>query len=1363
MTADLDLVIALNPPPADAPPETLAQITLRYDAEGLQHSGNLLTDPLSEAERSELRWYLEDYWRWPFEQFQERGQAMEALLPELGRRLYAQVFSGDAARDILQAWRHADPGEGSRRISIVSSMPAALALPWELLHDTTGFLVLRTRQPVAIVRRVPRQEGSGQRLAFTPPLRILLVTARPEGAGFIDPRGIARPLYDAVEEQMAAGELVLEYLRPPTLPALVARLNDPQQPAVHILHFDGHGTFVADRQPAEVAADGVRLATGGSGALAFEDDAGNLALIPAGDLANILGSSGVKLALLTACKSAVSAADDAFSSVAGQLIKGGVDAVIAMSASLLVASATRYTGVFYRALARNIPVTTAHEQSRQQLYADPQRHVLQRTRDAPGKPVQLRDWWLPHFYQQRPLNFAPEATAQPVPLPVATCKLTGFPHPPRYGFGGRARELLTLERALLKGKLLVIHGFGGQGKTSLASEAADWLTRTGMYCGALFLSMEGSSGGAGWLLAELARHLGCYDGNFNPDDPPAALAQVRPRLREQPTLLVVDNLESILPRGDAPLAPAERTQLWDVLCALAGLPATSPPFTPSPVHPCGVVLTTRDTEFGDPRLQPGMQTAHLHLAGLSEADAYALASRLLEVHSIGRERAPYPELMQLLAQLDYHPLALEQVLPLLREEPLDRVLLDFSALLERCLDADVTGRNRSLLASLDYSLCRLTEAQRELLPRLALFEGGANEDDLLAITEIPESAWQDLRKGLEQAALISPERIGNYTAPFLRFHPVLAPALRRMPGADDPARQGRYATRYHAVANYLYREDTRNPLPVRALVQRELPNLRRAFDMLRARGDYAAAVDMADSIAWFLNYFSLGRELADLRRKQADVAKRIPQDDGALSQAEYLYADGQGKDAYNRRDLPAAYNQFSALLARIEAQPAGAPRGPGSYEQCVTLGRLARCLQFGGQPAAAEPQLRRALDVIDGLIAAQPDNPTRIRQRGALLTDLGDVLRDQGRYAGARAAYEDAEQIAKEQDDTRQQGVVLGQLGTLALRQRDYAEATRRYREALELFRRMGEPEMEAVAWHQLGIVAQEQAQSVARSGGAQHAAPLWAEAERCYRESLTLHERQGQAAKAAATCNQLAIVARGAGRPTEAAGWYQRAIAIAERINEDKNLAAMLNNLADLLLAEVRAGRMGRERLAEARGSAQRALAIKETLDLSTQPWTTLNILAEIAELEGALDHESREGPDHETREGSDHKTREGLDHESRERDESRERARAYRRRERETFAQFAGNRWHIDRQHGALIRAIAAVAQGAASQRATVEAEFPKMEAVDAWRNVPAAIRRLWDGERDWHALCEDVGAQHPSLLILRVLETLGEAVTG
>src|SRR5689334_6574337 len=99
----LDLSITLDQPPAGSPPEILASITLRYDKLGLSHSGDLLKDPLSSQEREDLRWYLEEYWQWPFEGFAERAKRVEALLPLVGKRLYDAVFSSQGARDLLQA------------------------------------------------------------------------------------------------------------------------------------------------------------------------------------------------------------------------------------------------------------------------------------------------------------------------------------------------------------------------------------------------------------------------------------------------------------------------------------------------------------------------------------------------------------------------------------------------------------------------------------------------------------------------------------------------------------------------------------------------------------------------------------------------------------------------------------------------------------------------------------------------------------------------------------------------------------------------------------------------------------------------------------------------------------------------------------------------------------------------------------------------------------------------------------------------------------------------------------------------------------------------------------------------------------
>jgi hypothetical protein len=118
------------------------------------------------------------------------------------------------------------------------------------------------------------------------------------------------------------------------------------------------------------------------------------------------------------------------------------------------------------------------------------------------------------------------------------------------------------------------------------------------------------------LLSALGSYLNVYDGRYHLSEVKAALARLQPVLQARRILVIVDNLESILPVGEAALEPAERALLWDVLLDLAKMGA-------------GIMLTSRDTTFGDGRLAPGNQTVHLTLQGLQPDDAYALASYVL--------------------------------------------------------------------------------------------------------------------------------------------------------------------------------------------------------------------------------------------------------------------------------------------------------------------------------------------------------------------------------------------------------------------------------------------------------------------------------------------------------------------------------------------------------------------------------------------------------------------------------------------------------------------------------------------------------------------------------------------------------------
>jgi tetratricopeptide (TPR) repeat protein len=1389
MNEAVDLEITLKPPTPDAPVDAIASIELRCEQLGAAspvsspvdwlRAPSGLASLITPDERSDLQWYLETYWQWPYEGFAIRARQIEQQLPEIGKRLYRAVLtaSPDATQVLTQWLLQAAMAGYQGRISIFSDMPAALSLPWELLHDQQGFLALRTHAPISITRRLRLGQVGALLTRFEPPLRILLVTARPERTGFVDPRTIARPLLDAVQPQIERGEIAVEFLRPPTLSALRMRLS--KEPKVHILHFDGHGAF----SEADTFGDTNSLRGGTTGRLAFEDDEGGLALVEADALAQVLQASGVKLAVLTACQSALGSADDLFSSIAARLIKSGMDAVIAMSASVLVVSASRYAKAFYQALSDPVSggmlVPTAHERARQALHDDPRRHVHQRSHDESGVPVRLQDWWLPHIYQQRPLALRPDRPAdgrgrQPPPLH------TGLTPAPRYGFTGRAYELMLVERALQRGKLVVIYGFGGIGKTALASEAGDWLTRTGLYQETLLVSLE-QGGGAAWLLGELGRHLDIYDGDYNPNNPVSALARLRAVMPGQPTLLIVDSVETVLPGGEAPLGTAERDQLWSLLLALREASA-------------GVILTTRNTEFGDSRLGPGRDVALLQLEGLAAGDAYALATQLLIDLGIDRRRARYSELHKLLELLGHHPLAIQLVLPSLRDPALSllNILNDFAKLLPRFADSAAAGRHGSLQASLEYALRSLSDVQRDLLSRLALFEGGAHENLLTWIANISDDQWTPLRSALERAGLliVKPSH-DDIPSPFLQFHPVLIPYLQSSfqpdqqklltryikqrlldwavtrsnnestpmprfeiragyllehPEEEDlllayvqgtllhnkdfldstPDLLMRYITRYFKLADDLYHARNHLAYAVRVMAKHELPNLRRACALLMDVGIQADAVDMGDYLATILNFFGLEHERAELLERVKQIRKKSDHKmltTKSKDRSEIMPVEASWiEDILKAGDPEEALVRCRSLLAELETLPEDVPDGPNSLAHAGVLGLLARCLIATEDRAQAERALRQALQIVDILLATQPEDHFILASRCGWLFDLGGLLADRWRYAEAQEAYEESFKVAQQLGHIVQQGAIYGQLGTIATDQGDYAEAQRCFVAALQIFRSLADPENEALTLSHLGSLMRHIESS--------------AEAEQYLRQGLEIWERLGNVAFIAQNCMILGELAATAQRHEEACGWYQRALEL-DALPTPRQVATTSANLALALLTS--AAPTG-EQLAEARQRAEQAFAIYDDAEDREEMIKALRLLRRIAKRQGQPEAEEE-----------------------------------YRRSERELFAHSDDNRRTVDENFGGLVVALAlsckvaefrthveqfwaqlsAAGDSGLSTPEDIESSDPEL----SFTNIASAIRRIWAGEMDWDTLSEDLD-HWESLTVLRILETLEDS---
>ena len=205
------------------------------------------------AER--IRWYLEDYAEFPADPAPRLAADSEAWLARIGASLFRQVFAGPDGAGI---WAIARDRLGEVRVEVDADPSDVPGLPWELIRDpgpdTPLALIagtfVRTHLRAAAHPELPK--ASGDRL------RVLLVICRPGGRDDVPFRSVASRLVRGGAEQMAG--LDLDVLRPATFRRLSEVLHAAAAAGrpYHVLHFDGHGTYL---DLADLASDEAETAT----------------------------------------------------------------------------------------------------------------------------------------------------------------------------------------------------------------------------------------------------------------------------------------------------------------------------------------------------------------------------------------------------------------------------------------------------------------------------------------------------------------------------------------------------------------------------------------------------------------------------------------------------------------------------------------------------------------------------------------------------------------------------------------------------------------------------------------------------------------------------------------------------------------------------------------------------------------------------------------------------------------------------------------------------------------------------------------------------------------------------------------------
>jgi tetratricopeptide (TPR) repeat protein len=1132
--------------------------------------------PFGQAEEERLAWYFEEHLRRPHLD-QVRAREAAASIRAYGEALFKQIFEADPR---LYARYVQARQEGLQRLCFeINGSPAFQQLHWEALADPDVALPLALE---AAMIRTPAQSSGGEiRPQEAGLIRLLLVTARPQGRYDMGYRTIARPLVEGL--QRASLPVRVELVRPGTYQALVDHLNTTRDRYgvgyYQIIHFDLHGAVLNYRElanlegvsaqsckvllkeryarPQDIAPPQPGQPDPARAYLFFEGpEEGQLDPAEASELAGLLQSHHLPIAILNACQSGKQVGDSE-TSLGSRLVQAGVETVLAMGYSVTVNAAQLLMETLYGRLFERAELLPAIRQARAALHHHKQRRVYF------NQTISLEDWLLPVVYRR---------SAEPARLPL---KPAGFEEEvarlaqqarryqvpePAYGFVGRDLDILQIEKRLLRrseGKrrnLLLLRGMGGAGKTTLLHHLAGWWQNTGLVQEVFYFGYDRQAYTLAQIVDTLAQRLyaapavGGLEGGlelmkFRAMPPQLQQEKLAQTLRTERHLLILDNLESITGQPLAiknSLPAAEQAALRGFLGKLLDGQTL-------------VLLGSRSGEgwLGASEGGPLRPVDVYDLAGLDPEAASRLAERILERHVPQAERRTSYRRSgafgRLLKLLDGYPLALEVVLAnLARQKPDDilaalqsgQVALDPQA-------GDPEARTRSLIRCIDYSHGHLSPEAQTLLLCLFPFTGVVNvmpnifDGYINQLKQQPELAslpfeqFPDVLQAAQDWGLLTPHpEVSGY----LQLQPILPYFLKaRIAVSGEPLavsqEQLAISNEQLAISNEqlaISNEQLAISNEQLAIIsQSKIPNLKSKIETtFRRHYD-----DLGDALADMLQakepqQRQVGRRLVGLEYENLlaalDLALAVQASIANIYTALSNYLDTTQE---HQRGLVLGQQ----VLSRLESYPAEALAGPLGAEFVQVLDDIASRQLETKQYAAAETSYQKVLSI---WLTNQSFEPDVIKQKSSsIYHQLGYVAQEQRQWPQAEAYYRQALDLCIAFDDRYSQARTYHQLGYVAQEQRQWPQAEAYYRQALDIKIAFDDRYSQASTYHQLGMVAQEQRQ--------------WPQAEAYYRQALDIYLAFDDRYSQASTYHQLGYVAQEQRQWQQAEAYYRQALDI--------------------------------------------------------------------------------------------------------------------------------------------------------------------------------------------------------------------------
>ncbi|QIS22071.1 BTAD domain-containing putative transcriptional regulator [Nocardia terpenica] len=583
------------------------------------------------------------------------------------------------------------------------------------------------------------------------------------------------------------------------------------------------------------------------------------------------------------------------------------------------------------------------------------------------------------------------------------------------GFVGTSADIAAVRGLIADHRLTTLTGPGGSGKTRLATETARTMLDD-LPDGAWVVELA-SVGASGDPAQAALTALGLRDSLLGGAPNAEPLDRLVAAIRERETLLILDNCEHVI---DAAAAFAHRI-LGE--CRRLRILATSR-------EPLGITgeaiwrvgpLAVPAADADPARIESSPAVRLLRdRAGAVRTDLTADAHTLATMARVCRA-------------LDGIPLAIELAAARLRTMSLDQLATRLDDRFRLLTGGSRTAlpRHRTLRAVVDWSWELLTDAERLVLRRLAVFSGGAS---LEAAEQVCAGDTVEGRQVLELLTALTEKSLlltADDSGPRYRMLDTIAQYARdRLAEAGEAE-----AARRAHLAYFTGLADTAEPhlrraeqLEWLAALDAEHDNIAAAMRGALAAGEATEAMRLAAAAGWYWWLSGHKVEGMELLTAAADLPGEVDDETRAVvyGLVAHFLTTGPGDEHQVQEWIRKAYRfgrrgraryPWLALVDALERMLRGPDAVPTAFEPLLThddpwVRALAR-LQMGRMRIA----LGRAGQEADAYLEAALAEFRAVGERWGMsfaTTELGNRLAERGEFAAACALFDEAVAVVTE-------------------------------------------------------------------------------------------------------------------------------------------------------------------------------------------------------------------------------------------------------------------------------------------------------------------------------------------------------------